>query len=585
VASVPRKAQSSTSAVTTALTYTRVSSDEQARDGLSLDAQLTDCRRYAARNGWLLGSEYQDILTGKRDDRPDYQRILAAVRQLRADGTPVVVVVAALDRFGRRLLERVRSWEEIRSWGAAVHSVREGGEVSELTANILAAVAQEEVRRLGERVRASRDYIRDRGFKAPGHAAWGYRWRPATPEERAAGAPHSVLDLDEDVAPYVRELFQRIADGSSIRKGARWVQSLLAPVRQGRTLAQTAIVHLLRSPTYIARSTDTGGDPLDRPRMQWPPLIDDALWRRVQQQIEGHAFHHHQATGQYLLTGFLRCPRCSGRVAGAKTGPKNGSQRRYICTMEMNGKPGCNWTGKVEALDTPVLDMATRALAPFAATDRTFHAALDRAWRRLQQPDEAGEQREHRVAGLRRSSDRAKKRLADAATMFVDGAIDRAGYELVRDSAQAEIASVEEELARLQGAVSHPSLPSLDVVLAQVGEWNALLHDARTEMQREVLKVLLEQVEAEKVGHGQYGVRIRWTILGAALAEIAELAVSGPGDLHVGPPVRYARTLLVCAVCSSEYRGWSTSKVCGDECRRKARNARWRARHASGLTS
>src|SRR5438874_13553690 len=49
----------------TALIYTRVSTDEQAREGLSLDAQLADCRRYAAGLGWVLGAEYQDVLKGK----------------------------------------------------------------------------------------------------------------------------------------------------------------------------------------------------------------------------------------------------------------------------------------------------------------------------------------------------------------------------------------------------------------------------------------------------------------------------------------------------------------------------------------
>src|SRR6184192_4323959 len=97
----------------TALIYTRVSTDEQAREGLSLDAQLTDCRRYAAGLGWLLGSEYQDVLKGTRDDRPQYQALLSEARRLRAEGRGVAVVVAALDRFGRAILERVRSREEL----------------------------------------------------------------------------------------------------------------------------------------------------------------------------------------------------------------------------------------------------------------------------------------------------------------------------------------------------------------------------------------------------------------------------------------------------------------------------------------
>ena len=56
--------------IPTALVYTRVSTEDQAREGVSLDAQLAECRRYAARHTWLLGPEFQDVLSGKCDDRP-----------------------------------------------------------------------------------------------------------------------------------------------------------------------------------------------------------------------------------------------------------------------------------------------------------------------------------------------------------------------------------------------------------------------------------------------------------------------------------------------------------------------------------
>src|SRR5207248_1969347 len=83
--------------------------------------------------------------------RPQYQALLADVRRLRANGMQLAVVVAALDRFGRKLLERVRCREELKALGVPTHSVRDGGEVSDLVANVLASVAEEEVRRLGGR--------------------------------------------------------------------------------------------------------------------------------------------------------------------------------------------------------------------------------------------------------------------------------------------------------------------------------------------------------------------------------------------------------------------------------------------------
>src|SRR5258708_261090 len=151
--------------------------------------------------GWL-GHEFSDVLSGRRTDRPDYQQLLQRVRELRAEHRPVVVVVAALDRFGRRVLERVRCREELKVLGVATHSVREGGEVSDLVANVLASVAEEEVARLGMRIRATWANLSEQGwYKCFAMLPWGYISRPATPAERAAGSPKTVIEPNPLAAP------------------------------------------------------------------------------------------------------------------------------------------------------------------------------------------------------------------------------------------------------------------------------------------------------------------------------------------------------------------------------------------------
>lgn len=97
------------SGIITALIYSRVSSDEQVREGLSLSAQLASTWLYAAERGWSLGEEFTDVMSGRRDDQPQYRAMLGEVRRLRSEGRKVAVVVTALDRFGRRLLEWVRA--------------------------------------------------------------------------------------------------------------------------------------------------------------------------------------------------------------------------------------------------------------------------------------------------------------------------------------------------------------------------------------------------------------------------------------------------------------------------------------------
>src|SRR6185437_1117550 len=118
-------------------------------------APLADCRRYIAAHGWVIAGEHQDVMSGKRNDRPAYQAMLADVRRLRRDGQRIVVVVNWLHRLGRRVLERARAWEELDELGVSVHSVAEGGQVPKLVVDVLAAVAEEESRQIGDRVSAT----------------------------------------------------------------------------------------------------------------------------------------------------------------------------------------------------------------------------------------------------------------------------------------------------------------------------------------------------------------------------------------------------------------------------------------------
>jgi site-specific DNA recombinase len=373
-------------AITTALVYTRVSSEEQAREGVSLDAQLTECRRYAAQHGWMLGQEFQDVLSGKRDDRPAYQALLAEVRRLRAEGQSVVVVVFRLDRLGRRILERVRCREELKTLGVPVHSVREGGEVSDLVANILASVAEEETRALGERVSASIQHIMAQGWYCPGRPPWGYRLRPATSEEQAHGAPASVLEPDPVTMSWVQEAFVRAANGETIRSVHRWTTALSSQARGDRALTYRAIRLIMGSPVYVGRLPQGDEDVFTRPLGRWEPLIDDATWLRVQERIKSHQRLPRQASQQHLLSGLLRCPRCGARMNGRG---RQGHSRIYKCSsanLGANTKTrACFASALGDQVDEAVLAEVLR-LERRAKVVPSWH---DRAWLRARPPTSA----------------------------------------------------------------------------------------------------------------------------------------------------------------------------------------------------
>lgn len=81
--------------------YTRVSTEEQGRSGLGLEAQRRDIDLYLANYSevpWEIIGESQDVLSGKHDDRPQLAAALKMVRETGAE-----LLVAKLDRLSRKV--------------------------------------------------------------------------------------------------------------------------------------------------------------------------------------------------------------------------------------------------------------------------------------------------------------------------------------------------------------------------------------------------------------------------------------------------------------------------------------------------
>jgi DNA invertase Pin-like site-specific DNA recombinase len=80
------------------IAYYRVSTDRQGRSGLGLEAQRAAVGRYLAGIGGILIAEHTEVETGRRNDRPELQKALAACRKHKAR-----LVIAKLDRLSRNV--------------------------------------------------------------------------------------------------------------------------------------------------------------------------------------------------------------------------------------------------------------------------------------------------------------------------------------------------------------------------------------------------------------------------------------------------------------------------------------------------
>src|SRR3989304_10186276 len=103
--------------------YSRVSSDEQTNEGVSIEAQQAALKAYALSQNLKVFDEYVDGgYRGGTDDRPAFQRLIRDAREKRFD----VIAVCKLDRFFRNIRLLLNYLYELEGLGIRFISTREG---------------------------------------------------------------------------------------------------------------------------------------------------------------------------------------------------------------------------------------------------------------------------------------------------------------------------------------------------------------------------------------------------------------------------------------------------------------------------
>src|SRR5437016_11437517 len=133
------------------IAYFRVSTARQGRSGLGLEAQRQAVRTHL--NGVKPLSEFTEVESGRRSDRPKLTEALAACRVHKA-----TLVIAKLDRLARN----VAFVSNLMDAGVEFEAV-DFPQANRLTIHILAAVAEHEARMISERTRAALAAAKVRG--------------------------------------------------------------------------------------------------------------------------------------------------------------------------------------------------------------------------------------------------------------------------------------------------------------------------------------------------------------------------------------------------------------------------------------
>ncbi|MFJ3392306.1 recombinase family protein [Leifsonia aquatica] len=149
----------------TVIGYTRVSTEEQGRSGLGLDAQRAAIVAHAEAKGWKVVWHTDEGKSAKSLDRPALQTALAALRR----GEAEAIVVAKLDRLSRSMQDFstlfARAKRERWSLIAIDLGVDTTTATGKLVANVMGSVAEWEREIIGERTSAALKAAQARGIK------------------------------------------------------------------------------------------------------------------------------------------------------------------------------------------------------------------------------------------------------------------------------------------------------------------------------------------------------------------------------------------------------------------------------------
>lgn len=225
--------------------YIRVSTDEQARHGVSLDAQEERLRAYCTMRGLEVAAVIRDegVSAFKHlDKRPGGAELLRLV----STGRAAHVVALKLDRLFRNAADALAQTERWDRAGVALHLVDMGGSAIDTASatgrmmlTMLAGFAEFERALISERTTQALAYKRDK-------------------REVYASTPLGFSREGDVLREHPRELetvarIQSLARrGQSIRAIARRLNAEEVPTKRGGQWHPSTVRYVLRNPLYAA---------------------------------------------------------------------------------------------------------------------------------------------------------------------------------------------------------------------------------------------------------------------------------------------------------------------------------------------
>lgn len=313
-----------------ALIYCRVSTEEQAESGHSLETQEKTCRQFALHNGYQVMAVYRDEgKSGTNLERPGIKALLALVQE---NNSVDAVIVQETDRLARNTKDHLTIRALLQKAAIKLISVAqpmlddspEGNMIDTIIASVNQFQSDINSRKIKKGVQEKFD------------SGWWPGWAPLGYLNKSSRNDHKTIIPDPSSWHLVRRGLKMYLTGNySAIEVADFLFRKGVKSKTGKKICNSIMTNMLRNPFYAGIMNWNGQNKLGKHK----PMITLQEHKEIIFVIEAHAFHScRRRKHAFLLKGFAFCNICGHRYTAEKHPAKN--VEYYHCTC--SGQDGRN---------------------------------------------------------------------------------------------------------------------------------------------------------------------------------------------------------------------------------------------------
>ena len=338
--------------------YIRVSTDEQAKHGYSVDNQTFECTKFAENRGYTVVKTFVDDGVSAKDlNRHEIQNLMKFCRQ--SKNHIDAVIVWRLDRISRNnkdyhgVLKPLFDERDIHLLSATEANVDtiEG----DLMRNIGMSFAEYERKLIGVRTVAAMRRKAEIG-EYPHKAPLGYKNITTKIDKK------KKIIIDKDRAFYVKRAFNLYDTGMySLRSLTKKLYEEGFRNAKGNRIAKSCIERMLKNIFYTGVFEYEG---TIRENAQHPAIISKDLFYRVQDRlIDPNKIRKHDV--EFAYTGLITCGQCGCQLTAELKRNRQGEPKYiyYHCTGNRGGDCMSDYTTE-DAIDTVVTNVIKQIVIP-----------------------------------------------------------------------------------------------------------------------------------------------------------------------------------------------------------------------------